>query len=196
MKQRQLAAVTIGIVVLIIAGAIAWYFVHPSRQLQTASQSPIVGKAQVGQTAPEFQASTTDGLFDLAKTAKPVFLEVFATWCPHCQRETAVVDKLYAKYGSRVAFVAVSGSGTAMDGTSESSPLDVLNFAQQFNVRYPIAYDPFIRDPNKPKSVANLYLQGGFPTFVVIGKDKKVTYLNSGEISYDDLAAELNKVLR
>lgn len=196
MKQRTLAVTTIVVVVLIIAGAIAWYFVHPSRQLQNASQSPIVGKAQVGQPAPEFQASTTAGFFDLAKTAKPVFLEVFATWCPHCQRETAVVDKLYSAYGQRVAFVAVSGSGTAMDGTSESSPLDVLTFAQQFNVRYPIAYDPLIREPNNPKSVANLYLQGGFPTFAIIGKDKNVSYLSSGEVPYDRLAAELNKVLR
>lgn len=196
MKQRTLAVTSIGILVLIVAGAIAWYFTHPSRQLQNASQSPIVGKAQVGQPAPEFQASTTAGFFDLAKTKQPVFLEVFATWCPHCQRETAVVDRLYAAYGKRVAFVAVSGSGTAMDGTSESSPLDVLNFAQQFNVRYPIAYDPLIREPNNPKSVASLYLQGGFPTFAIIGKDKTVSYLSSGEIPYERLAAELNKVLR
>lgn len=187
---------TIGIVVLIVAVAIAWYLTHASRQLQNASQSPIVGKAQVGQRAPEFQASTTAGFFDLAKASKPVFLEVFATWCPHCQRETAVIDKLYATYGTRVAFVAVSGSGTAMDGTSESSPLDVLNFAQRFNVRYPIAYDPLIRDPNNPKSVANLYLQGGFPSFAVIGKDKNVSYLGSGEVPYDQLAAQLEKVLR
>jgi thiol-disulfide isomerase/thioredoxin len=194
-KQRQLAVASVGIVILVIAAAVAWYFLHPSRQLQTASQSPIVGKAQVGQPAPEFQASTTNGFFDLAKTDRPVFLEVFATWCPHCQRETAVIDKLYANYGSRVAFVAVSGSGTAMDGTSESSPLDVLNFAQTFRVRYPVAYDPLVSDPNNPKSVANLYLQGGFPTFAVIGKDKKVAYLGSGEQSYDDLASQLKKVL-
>lgn len=196
MNQRTLAVTSIGILLLIVAGAIAWYFTHPSRKLQNASQSPIVGKAQVGQPAPEFQASTTAGFFDLAKTKQPVFLEVFATWCPHCQHETAVVDRLYGAYGKRVAFVAVSGSGTAMDGTSESSPVDVLNFAQQFNVRYPIAYDPLIREPNNPKSVANLYLQGGFPTFAIIGKDKNVSYLSSGEIPYDQLAAELNKVLR
>ena len=196
MKRRQLAVATIGIVALIVVAAIAWYFVRPSKQLQNASKSPIVGKAQVGQIAPEFQASTTAGFFDLAKTDKPVFLEVFATWCPHCQRQTAVIDKLYAAYGSRVAFVAVSGSATGMDGTSESSPLDVLNFAQRFNVRYPIAYDPLVADPNDPKSVANLYLQGGFPTFVVIGRDKKVSYLGSGELSYNDLAAELRKATR
>jgi cytochrome c biogenesis protein CcmG/thiol:disulfide interchange protein DsbE len=187
-KQRQLAIFSLGIAILIVAAAIAWYFVHPSRSLQTASQSPVVGKAQVGQPAPEFEVATTDGLFDLAKTDKPVFLEVFATWCPHCQRETTVIDKLYKAYGSRVAFVGVSGSETAMDGTSESSQLDVLNWAQRFNVRYPVAYDPLL-------NVANLYLQGGFPTFAVIGKDKKVAYLNSGELSYADLANAINKVL-
>ena len=38
-------------------------------------------------TAPQFEVATTAGYFDLSKTRKPVFLEIFATWCPHCQRE-------------------------------------------------------------------------------------------------------------
>lgn len=195
MKAAVFVVRALGIAVLIVAAAAAWYFTHPLRRPQNVSPSTVVGKAQVGQAAPRFQASTTAGFFDLAKTGKPVFLEVFATWCPHCQAETAVINKLYAAYGSRVAFLAVSGSDTAMDNTSESSPLDVLNYARQFNVRYPIAYDPLVREPNNPKSVANLYLQGAFPTIAVIGKDKKVTYLDTGEISYDDLAAEIKKVL-
>ena len=49
-----------------------------------------------------------------------------------------------------------------MDGTSASSELDVLNWIRQFNVKYPVAYDPIL-------NVANLYLQGGFPTFAIIG---------------------------
>ena len=133
--------------------------------------------------------ATTAGLFDLKGTDKPVFLEVFATWCPHCQRETAVIDRLYNHYQSRVDFVGVSGSDTAMDGTSAASQLDVLKWAQRFNVQYPVAYDPLL-------NVANLYLQGGFPTFAVIGNDKSVAYLNSGEISYQELSAAISKVLR
>ncbi|MBV8331275.1 MAG: redoxin family protein [Candidatus Eremiobacteraeota bacterium] len=195
MSKRSVILLTVVLFALVAVGAVVAYVLHPSRQLQTASQSPIIGKAQVGQPAPQFAVATTGGLFDLSKQTKPVFLEVFATWCPHCQRETAVIDKLYRAYGSRVAFVGVSGSATAMDGVSESSPLDVLTFTQRFDVRYPVAYDPFVADPNNTKSVANLYLQGGFPTFAVIGKDKTVTYLNSGELSYADLAAELDKVL-
>lgn len=190
MTSRTWAIATSGVVALIAIAAVAYYYIGPGhRSVQTASQSPIVGKAQIGQPAPEFEVSTTSGLFDLATVDKPVFLEVFATWCPHCQRETAVVDRLYEKYRSRVAFVAVSGSATAMDGTSTSSELDVLNWARRFNVQYPVAYDELL-------NVANLYLQGGFPTFALIGKDKKVVYLNSGELSYDELDAAVAKLLR
>lgn len=188
MNQRLIASVSIAVVLLIAVIAVGWYvLVHP-RGLQTASQSPIVGKAQVGQAAPRFEIATTSGLFDLNATDRPVFLEVFATWCPHCQHETAVIDRLYQKYRARVDFIGVSGSDTGMDGTSPASQLDVLNFAQRFNAQYPVAYDPLL-------NVAGLYLQGGFPTIAIIDKSKRVAYLNSGEIAFDDLNAALKKAL-
>ncbi len=190
MNQRSLIGVTIAAVAIIVAGALLWYRFGPeSRRVQEASTSPITGKATVGQPAPSFEVSTTNGLFKLDSATKPVFLEVFATWCPHCQRETAVIDRLYHNYGSRVAFVGVSGSGTAMDGTSAASQLDVLEWVRRFNVQYPVAYDPLL-------NVANLYLQNGFPTFAVIGRDKRVAYLSSGEVSYQELSAAISKVLR
>lgn len=188
MNQRLLAIVTLGVVVCIGVGAVIWNFAHQSRQLQTASQAPISGTAQAGGTAPEFSVATTAGLFDLAKTDKPVFLEVFATWCPHCQRETAVIDRLYEKYKSQVDFVGVSGSANGIDGSSPSSQLDVVQWKERFNAQYPVAYDPTL-------GVAKLYLQNGFPTLVVIGKDKKISYIDSGEISYDVLDAAIGKVV-
>jgi cytochrome c biogenesis protein CcmG, thiol:disulfide interchange protein DsbE len=190
MNRRTIGAVTLIVVVLIGLAAVLLYLYGPGRRsVQNASQSPLVGKAQVGQPAPTFEVSTTVGLFDLATADKPVFLEVFATWCPHCQREVPVIERLYRKYGARVTFVGVSGSDTGMDGRSPSSQLDVLNWARRFNVSYPVAYDPLL-------NVANLYLQGGFPTFAVIDKQKKITYLTSGEISYHDLGAAVAAALR
>jgi thiol-disulfide isomerase/thioredoxin len=190
MTRRTLAFASVAALVLIAIAAVLVYNFGPGRRsVQTASQSPIVGKAQVGQPAPSFVVSTTGGLFDLAAVEKPVFLEVFATWCPHCQRETSVIDKLYGKYHARVAFVGVSGSDTGMDGTSASSQNDVLDFVLRFGVRYPVAYDPLL-------NVADLYLQGGFPTVALIGTNKKIAYLNSGEISYGDLDAAVKKLLR
>src|SRR5579863_2562654 len=168
MTKASLVLVTIVAAIIIAGGAIAYYVFGPEhRRVQNASTSPVIGKAQVGQPAPDFVVATTSGLFDLSKTNKPVFLEVFATWCPHCQRETAVIDRLFRRYHASVDFVGVSGSDTAIDGTSASSELDVLKWRQRFNVQYPVAYDPLL-------NVANLYLQGGFPTLAVIGRDKRV----------------------
>jgi thiol-disulfide isomerase/thioredoxin len=162
---------------------------HPSPQLQNASYAPTIGAAQVGKPAPEFKIPTTDGTFDLDKQTRPVLLEVFATWCPHCQHETAVMKQLYRSFGSRVSFIAVPGSTTAMDGVSPESEEDVFAFMQRFDVHYPTAiYDPTL-------TVANQYIQGGFPTLAVIGKNKNVLYLTSGETPYNTLAAQLKKAL-
>jgi thiol-disulfide isomerase/thioredoxin len=188
-RRIALIATVAAVIVIVVAAALAYRFGSAHGALQTASQSPVVGKAQQGKRAPEFVVATTAGLFDLNAVRKPVFLEIFATWCPHCQREAAVIDRLYEKYKSRVAFVAVSGSNTAMDGSSTSSELDVLDWIRRFNVRYPVAYDPIL-------NVADLYLQGGFPTLAVIGTDKKIRYLDDGEISYGELDAALRKALR
>jgi cytochrome c biogenesis protein CcmG, thiol:disulfide interchange protein DsbE len=190
MSQRQLLAITAAGVALIALGAVLFYFFSPARrQVQTASQAPIVGKAQLGKPAPQFEVATTAGLFDLRKTAKPVFLEVFATWCPHCQHEAPILDRLYRTYEGQVDFVGVSGSDTAMDGTSPASENDVLEWARRFRVDYPVGYDPLL-------NVADLYLQGGFPTIAIIGRDKRIAYLHSGEIGYDELSAAVARVLR
>jgi thiol-disulfide isomerase/thioredoxin len=189
--NRRTAQIATGVVIIaiVVVAALAYHFGPERHRIVAASQTPLVGKARLGQRAPGFTVATNAGFFDLNAVRKPVFLEVFATWCPHCQRETKVIERLYARYHSRVAFVAVSGSNTAMDGSSDSSELDVLDWIKRFNVRYPVAYDPLL-------DVANLYMQGGFPTLAVIGTDKKVDYLDDGEIEYAELDAALRKVLR
>jgi cytochrome c biogenesis protein CcmG/thiol:disulfide interchange protein DsbE len=190
MNQRTLGVISIVIVAILVIGGVLFVKFRPSQQLQNASTAPINATAEMGQKAPEFQTPTTAGPFDLAAVQKPVFLEIFATWCPHCQRETAVINKLYEKYKDRVAFIAVPGSDTGMDGTSPESLLDVLKFQARFNVQYPIAaYDPDL-------AIAKLYLKGGFPTLAVIDKSKTISYLNSGEVPLSELDAELAKVTR
>ena len=153
-----------------------------------ASQAPVQASVRKGQKAPNFTAATDDGYFDLSKTDRPVFLEVFATWCPHCQRETSIIDNLYQRYKNQVAFVGVTGSNTSMDGQGQTSEQDVLNFVQTFHVQYPVAYDGSL-------DVEQKYLQGGFPTLVVINRDKTVSYVTSGETSYDELNAAIQKSL-
>lgn len=176
-------------VIVIVAGIfVAIRYANTGGVQKSATQAPVLGTAKVGEKAPEFSAATNQGYFDLAKTNAPVFLEVFATWCPHCQRETAIIDQLYKKYKGRVDFLAVTGSSVGMDHQSPSSEQDTLNFAQQFHAQYPVAFDGSL-------DVAKQYLQGGYPTLVVIDRNKKVSYLSSGETSFSELDHAIKSAL-
>ena len=176
-----IAVVVIGIVVAV---GLASRTVVPENATKAVGQSTL----KVGDTAPEFTVQTNAGTFDLNNVSAPVLLEVFATWCPHCQRETAVLNDLAGKLAGKVAIVAVSGDAFDINHQGPETQADVNGFAQQFGVRYPIAFDPDLK-------VAAAYLKDGFPTLVVIGKDKKIRWMTSGEAKESDIAAALNKAV-
>jgi thiol-disulfide isomerase/thioredoxin len=151
--------------------------------------APPYSQLSVGDPAPLFSVATTQGAFSLGTTHRPVFLEIFATWCPHCQRETVVLNQLYEKYKKRVDFVAVTGSPYAHDRASPESMPDVLGFVQYFEVQYPVAFDGSL-------AIARQYLQGGYPTIAIIGLDKRIAYIGSGEIAKADLDSAIRQTLR
>lgn len=151
-----------------------------------ASQAPLLSFISTGDQAPNFSVTTDRGPFSLSSARQPVLLELFATWCPHCRRETATMNRLYEKYSSRVRFVAVTASPYGSDGESAETQQDVAAFVQAFRVQYPVAFDPSLR-------VARSYLQGGYPTIVVIAHDR-IRYLTSGETLFTTLDSTLRNV--
>jgi thiol-disulfide isomerase/thioredoxin len=180
--------VALATLVVVICGVVVAIVL--SNRVPTSATTPL-GDAGVvvGSHAPTFSVSTTEGPFDLADVKTPVLLEVFATWCPHCQREVAVLNALERKYGAQIAFVGVCGSPYSNPDTgAPSSQSDVLAFAQAFGVGYPIAFDPEF-------FVAQKYLKTGFPTIAIIDRNKTVTYIDSGEIPESHLDAAIASVL-
>jgi thiol-disulfide isomerase/thioredoxin len=186
-NRTRIAIYAIG-TLLVIGVIVAIGLLNRSAVPNSASNAPITSTLKVGDTAPEFTVPTNAGQFDLAGVSTPVLLEVFATWCPHCQRETVVLNDLAAKYAGKVAIVAVSGSAQGMDGNSPESQADVNTFGAQYNVRYPLAFDPELK-------VAGQYIQGGFPSLILIDKNKKVTWTASGESAEVDIVKAIKKVL-
>jgi cytochrome c biogenesis protein CcmG, thiol:disulfide interchange protein DsbE len=158
--------------------------------VSNASQTvnPDAKKLTVGSTAPTFSITSNAGPFDLASVSTPVFLEVFATWCPHCQREVPVVDALAKAYAGKVAFIGISGSPYGVDGSSPENQADINAWVQKLGVTYPVAFDPDLQ-------IANQYLQGGYPTIVMIDTNKVVRYVNSGELTPAELQTALNSLL-
>jgi thiol-disulfide isomerase/thioredoxin len=185
-KRRQVAiyaSLAVLAVVLIVTVAVM------SRVPKTASDAPITAGISVGQTAPTFSVSTTAGPFDLANNGgKPTLLEVFATWCPHCQHEVPVMNRLYASYKGKVNVVGVEGSDRAMDNESNASQADMMTFVQKLGVTYPVAYDPDL-------TVAKAYLQSGYPTVVLIGANHKILSIGGGELPEAGIRAALDAVL-
>jgi thiol-disulfide isomerase/thioredoxin len=185
-RRKTIVYATIAVVVVLIVVGIG--LASRNAVPKAASQAPIQASIKVGQTAPEFSIQTNAGPFDLASVDTPVLLEVFATWCPHCQRETQVLNGLATTYAGKLAIVAVSGSAQGIDGSSPESQADVNQFGATFQVRYPLAFDPDLK-------VAQQYLQGGYPTLVLIDKSKKIVMIKDGEVAESDLVKAIKPVL-
>jgi thiol-disulfide isomerase/thioredoxin len=184
-RRKVLIYGTIAVVVIAIVVAIG--LASRSVVPKAASEAPVQSTIKVGDAAPEFSIQTNAGPFDLATVQTPVLLEVFATWCPHCQREVQVLNGLATRYAGKLAIVAVSGSAQGMDGNSPESQADVNQFGQTFQVRYPLAFDPELK-------VGQQYLQGGYPTIVLINRAKKITMIKDGEVAEADLVKAINAV--
>jgi thiol-disulfide isomerase/thioredoxin len=187
-RRNSILYMTLGVIAFALILTVAYLSRNPSAVPQSATETHTQSTLKIGDTAPPFAVSTTAGPFDLTTAHTPVLLEVFATWCPHCQHETAVLNDIYKKYGKQISVVSVSGSNVGGDNNSPASQADVIAFAQKYNVVYPVAYDPDLK-------VANAYLQTGFPTIVVIKADKKVSYIGDGEIPGATLESAIKAAL-
>lgn len=68
---------------------------------------------EVGAKAPSARVQTLDGrAADLSQVIgkAPIVMEFWATWCPSCKQLEPELQRLHAKYGSRVAFVGIAVS--------------------------------------------------------------------------------------
>ena len=97
--------------------------------------APVSIGRNVGQRAPDFTLDVLGGgsvqLSDLR--GKPVFLNIFATWCPPCVEEMPYIQEASNQYGDRVHFLGIS--------TGQSAG-DIDSFIRRNGFSYPIACDP------------------------------------------------------
>jgi thiol-disulfide isomerase/thioredoxin len=137
----------------------------------------------VGSLAPAFTLKTPAGqtvrLGDFR--GKAVLLELFATWCPHCDAEAPHLRKLAETLPkSKVAFVAVDGNG-------EDAPT-VFAYHVHYGLPFPALLDPVpgatpARFPNHGTSgpVSRAYRLAYFPTFYVIDPKGRIAWRSDGE---------------
>lgn len=105
---------------------------------QTHEPDAVGYIVRVGEKAPDFEMTLTDGnkvrLSDLK--GKIVMLQFTASWCGVCRKEMPFIEKdIWQKYKNNPSF--------ALLGIDRDEPLErVKAFAKQTKVTYPLGLDP------------------------------------------------------
>lgn len=190
---------TIATIVLVIAmiGIIAYAVVQRNNQVSGAAVNPnaipsIPPPVKVGTKAPPFSVTTKSGALTNASFAgQPYMLEIFATWCPHCQRMTTVLRDIRKQFPlEKLGMISVTGSPIGMDSTPDQqvpeTQTDVDAFDTQFDVTWPSAFD-------KDLTTAQTWGFEGFPGIFIVDAKGVIRWAHSGEIDEKTLVTALKK---
>lgn len=142
------------------------------------------GIPQTGGAAPDFSMpliANGKGTVSLASfKGKAVYLNFFASWCVPCKTEVPWIVSLSKTYAKR---------GVVVLGVDElESPSAALGFVKQFGIPYPVGSDS--------GPIGAEYGLIGMPMHIFIGADGKLALRRSGEMSADQIRAELDAISR
>ena len=136
----------------------------------------------LGQPFPDFTVTDTEGntftLSEALKDHEAALINIWATWCPPCGAEMPMLNEVYAQYGDRVAFIALSYDAD-----------DMAEKIEAYRAAHGIAF-PMGRDEG-----ASLYQylgRQGVPTTVIVDRFGNAVFLRVG--SFFD-TGEVRRVL-
>jgi thiol-disulfide isomerase/thioredoxin len=177
-RRRRLLmyGVPSGIVVIVAAIAIGTSPFGRSEGRPAAAGTVQAGPGratplQSGEAVPDFSAPGLSGArvsWSEVRAGAPAALVVWASWCPHCQRELPVVAKVAPEFpGVRVVTVA-----TAIGAHPGPSP---EAFVEGHGITFPAAVD------DAGGAIAGALGVQSFPTVFWVGKDGRVRAVTEGE---------------
>jgi len=138
-----------------------------------SSESTAQPKAEI---APSFTVPTSDGgEFSLAEhmadDGRPIFLNLWASWCLPCREEMPAIDLTAAAFPD-VAFIGVS---------VQDSRSDAEAFAEEIGVTYLLGFD-------EDADVDGAYKPLGLPASYLISSDGVIVERIFGKVTEEDLA--------
>lgn len=149
----------------------------------TVQGSPRSTTLQVGETVPAFTApELAGGTVDWTSYAgTPAVLSVWASWCPHCQAELPVLDRVMKDY-SGVGFVTIV---TAIGSQPGPTPEEYMLEKQ---LDFPVAVD------DESQTLAAAFGIQSFPTLFFVNSDGTVATQLTGEVAETDLRSIIDSL--
>lgn len=143
-----------------------------------AGEAPAASPSGAGRAAPDFTLPDLDGkTHSLASLrGKTVVIDFWATWCPPCEFQIPVLNKIHEKHGAQG--VVVLGVSVDVDGKEVVAP-----YAAQHQVQYTILLGS--------EEVARDFGAPGFPALIVVDPEGRIHSTHVGLIE----EAELEKIL-
>ncbi len=118
---------------------------------------------------------------------KVVLLNLWATWCPPCQREMPSLETLYKKMkGKKFAILAVA-TPTPPRETKEK----IISFIKEHKYTFPVMID-------ETRSIYGMYGSGSIPTTWIIAPDGTIVgrLVGAREWDTDGIIAIFNSLLK
>ena len=116
----------------------------------------------------------------LSDTDKPIFINIWATWCGPCRTELPSINSLHEKYKNDIKFILVS----------PNESIEILKeFAQNNNYKLPI-YTAKTETPYQLQT-------NSYPTTIIIDKNKMITHKMKGAHDWntEEVYAILNELI-
>lgn len=160
-----------------------------ARGIAVPERTPAVQGADVAaltaKAAPDFTLEAVDGSHVTlsALKGKVVLLNLWATWCPPCVRETPRLVRVYDKYRDQ-GFIILG-----INTTYQDDRLKVKQFVRDKQVSYPVLLD--MTDEFGQKYGARL-----LPTSYLIDRSGRIVSTKVGEVDEAQLEEQVQALLK
>lgn len=180
MMRERLEWIALIVLVAVLGGG--WIVL--SRESGAAGPTPLTTAPYVGQLAPDFTLTATDGrtitLSDYTTGGgTPVILNFWATWCPPCRVEMPYFQSAHTLYAEEVVILGLNQAESAAT---------IASYAGERGLTYPLLVDADMR-------VNNLYGVLNLPTTIFIDRNGVVREVLIGTISQGVLDDRIDNLI-